>query len=51
MGSYVWWAGLLIGLVLGHFFLFCNVFRVTRQTELIWAGAFITLDMPLNIKR
>ena len=26
---------------LGHFFLFCNVFRVRRRFELIWAGCFI----------
>lgn len=29
--------------VLGHFFLFCNVFRVPRKPELIWAGCFITI--------
>ncbi len=27
--------------VLGHFFLFCNVFRVRRWPELIWAGVFV----------
>ena len=27
--------------VLGHFFLFCNVFRVGRPPELIWAGIFV----------
>jgi hypothetical protein len=32
-----------IGLAVGHFFLFCNVFRIRRTSELIWAGAFVAL--------
>jgi hypothetical protein len=28
----------------GHFFLFCNVFRMSRIPELIWAGAFVILS-------
>ena len=27
--------------VLVHFFLFCNVFRIQRKYELIWAGVFV----------
>jgi MFS superfamily sulfate permease-like transporter len=27
--------------VLAHFFLFCNVFRIHRQYELIWASFFV----------
>lgn len=27
--------------VVGHFFFFCNVFRVRRSYELIWAVAFL----------
>jgi hypothetical protein len=27
--------------VLGHFFLFCNVFRVRRSIELAWAALFL----------
>lgn len=27
--------------VLGHFFLFCNVFRVRRSYELLWSAAFV----------
>ena len=38
-----WWYGLVSGFVLAHFFLFCNVFRVSRPLELLWAGAFVTL--------
>ncbi len=32
---------LLFPIVLGHFFLFCNVFRVCRASELAWAGLFV----------
>lgn len=28
-------------IVLGHFFLFCNVFRVHRRLEIAWAAVFI----------
>ncbi len=43
--AWLWgWVGslslLLIG-VLIHFFLFCNVFRVRRRYELIWASSFL----------
>ncbi len=31
----------LIPLVVAHFFLFCNVFRVRRNWELLWAACFI----------
>jgi hypothetical protein len=31
----------LLPIVLGHFFLFCNVFRVPRLPELLWSGAFV----------
>ena len=34
----------LLPLVLwGHFFLFCNVFRVSRHWELIWGTIFATI--------
>ena len=32
---------LLVPVALGHFFLFCNVFRVRRDVELLWAGVFV----------
>jgi hypothetical protein len=38
-----WWLGLVIAWVVGHFFLFCNVFRISRGLELIWAAAFVVL--------
>ena len=38
LGSSLWW---VVAIVAGHFFLFCNVFRVIRRRELIWAALFI----------
>lgn len=32
---------LMLPVVLGHFFLFCNVFRIHRKYELIWASSFV----------
>lgn len=43
LGRYSWWAGLIILFVVGHFFLFCNIFRIARKSELIWAGTFEVL--------
>jgi hypothetical protein len=34
-------AALLLPLTLGHFFLFCNVFRIRRSYEVGWALAFL----------
>ena len=42
-GLRVGWYGLLVGFGVGHFFLFCNVFRIRRRPELVWAGTFIAL--------
>ena len=38
---YVGQFALLVPVTLFHFFLFCNVFRVRRSAELLWAGAFV----------
>ena len=38
------WLGVIAWLfviVAGHFFLFCNVFRIQRVFELVWAGLFV----------
>ncbi len=35
--------GVIIWFVAGNFFLFCNVFRVARRLELIWAAIFLAL--------
>ncbi|HEX3132656.1 MAG TPA: hypothetical protein VHX44_03625 [Planctomycetota bacterium] len=47
-GPATWWAwpqvGELAGVipsVVGHFFLFCNVFRIIRWKELLWTGMFL----------
>ena len=42
LGALFWWVGILIAFVVGHFFLFCNVFRLSRPPELVWAGVFVT---------
>src|SRR5262249_15844100 len=41
---YVGWAGMLIAFVTGHFFLFCNVLRVARPLELVWAAIFVMMS-------
>lgn len=40
-----WW---IVPVAIGHFFLFCNVFLVWRNLELIWAGAFV-LNVFLHV--
>ncbi|MEI8384185.1 MAG: hypothetical protein WCJ09_29015 [Planctomycetota bacterium] len=37
LGEIAW----LFPITLGHFFLFCNVFRIRREFELFWAGVFV----------
>ncbi len=37
------WFGIAIAFVVLHFFLFCNVLRMSRPLELIWAGSFAGL--------
>ena len=34
--------------VVSHFFLFCNVFRLSRKPELIWAGIFVVMALANN---
>ena len=38
LGNPLWW---MLTIATGHFFLFCNVFRIIRRRELTWAGLFI----------
>ena len=38
LDSPLWW---MLVVVVGHFFLFCNVFRIVRRRELIWSGVFL----------
>jgi hypothetical protein len=37
------WYGIAIGFVIAHFFLFCNIVRMTRRSELAWAALFVVL--------
>lgn len=46
VGAVAGWHGYrdlaVLGVVaVGHFFLFCNVFRVARRPELVWASVFV----------
>jgi len=43
LSTYEWWWGFVPAFVLAHFFLFCNVIRMARPLELIWAGFFVVL--------
>ena len=38
-----WPRGVVMGFVLGHFFLFCNIVRLARSPELAWSVVFVTL--------
>jgi hypothetical protein len=38
-----WWMGLIVGFAVGHFFMFCNVFRVAKPLELTWSAIFVFL--------
>jgi hypothetical protein len=38
-----WWWGFVPAFVLAHFFLFCNVVRMARRLELMWASVFVVL--------
>lgn len=40
-----WGLSFLLAFVVGHFFVFCNVIRMARQLELIWAGLFLLLSL------
>lgn len=53
LSMFIWWQGFILGYVVAHFFLFCNVVRMGRSLELLWSGVFVTLagatigiDMP-----
>lgn len=37
------YASLIVLFVVGHFFLFCNVFRLSRSLELAWGAIFTVL--------
>src|SRR4051812_41065063 len=37
------WFGIAVAFVVAHFFLFCNVVRMERTSELVWAAVFVIL--------
>jgi hypothetical protein len=41
LGTLCWQASLVVVVVVSSFFLFCNVFRIARRLELIWASVFV----------
>ena len=45
LGKLLWPASLITVVSVGHFFLFCNVFRISRRLELIWTGVFVVLSL------
>ena len=40
-----WPLGFIVAFVVGHFFLFCNVFRIARELEFLWAGVFLIVTL------
>src|SRR5687768_14459038 len=38
-----WWMAGIVACAVGHFFLFCNVFRVSRGLEIAWAVFFVAI--------
>lgn len=45
------WVGVAIAFVVGHFFLFCNVLRMSRPPELVWAGVFAVMAVVAVMSR
>jgi len=37
------WLSKVVGFVVGNFFLFCNLFRLSRSLELLWTAVFLIL--------
>ncbi len=37
------WGGFVVAFVVGHFFLFCNIFRISRSLELVWSALFVAV--------
>ncbi len=44
IAPFISWLSFAIAFVVTHFFLFCNVFRISRTSELIWAAMFLALS-------
>jgi hypothetical protein len=39
------WLALIVVCVVGHFFLFCNIFRISRGLELLWGAVFVGVTL------
>ena len=39
-----WGIAFAVAFAVGHFFLFCNVFRIARILELTWVAVFVALE-------
>ncbi|MDZ4820161.1 MAG: hypothetical protein SGJ20_14430 [Planctomycetota bacterium] len=37
------WIGVGVAFVVAHFFLFCNIVRMSRPLELVWSGVFVVV--------
>jgi catechol 2,3-dioxygenase-like lactoylglutathione lyase family enzyme len=44
------WIGVAVAFVVAHFFLFCNVLRLSRPPELIWAACFAALAVAATAR-
>lgn len=44
------WIGVAIAFVVLHFFLFCNILRMSRPLELLWATVFVVLAVLATAK-
>ncbi|MBF0410174.1 MAG: hypothetical protein HQM10_22710 [Candidatus Riflebacteria bacterium] len=42
------WYGFSAGYIVSNFFLFCNVFRIARSSELIWTFIFMVFALFAN---
>jgi hypothetical protein len=49
LARWEFWVGIAAGFVVAHFFLFCNVLRMSRPSELIWAGTFAILAVAASV--
>ncbi len=45
LAKVLFFASFMVMFVIGHFFLFCNVFRVSRILEIIWAIVFVSASI------
>ena len=43
LANVVWWWGVGLAFVVLHFLLFCNIVRMARSLELVWAAIFTSL--------